>query len=170
MNAAQLPIQQNLLPTRACRKPFFQNKSVCFGWKKVSSPQVGKCSGIPRVLPAVPGVFPAVPGVFPAVSRVVPGVFPYLFLGMAQVLARQAEKVWRLSRYPWYEISSTNFHRCYSLLQIHNSKIQNYFSNLPNSFCLWLEFRCFSTEIAISDLKSLISYFLLKTLTRCPSG
>jgi len=70
-----------------------QNKSVCFGWKKVSSPQVGKCSGIPRVLPAVPGVFPAVPGVFPAVSRVVPGVFPYLFLGMAQVLARQAEKV-----------------------------------------------------------------------------
>ena len=45
------------------------------------------------MLPAVPGVFPAVPGVFPAVSRVVPGVFPYLFLGMAQVLARQAEKV-----------------------------------------------------------------------------
>ena len=46
-----------------------QNKSVCFGWKKVSSPQVGKCSGIPRVLPAVPRVFPAVPGVFP-------GLFP----------------------------------------------------------------------------------------------
>ena len=59
-----------------------QNKSVCFGWKKVSSPQVGKCSGIPRVLRRFPGCsrrfrrFPGCSRRFPGCSRRFPGLFP----------------------------------------------------------------------------------------------
>ena len=77
---------------------------------------------VPGVFPAVPGVFPVVPGVFPAVSRVVPGVFPYLLLGMFQVLARQAIKT-----FEDFHATRTKSHQpIFQMLQIHNRQTSRF--------------------------------------------
>ena len=104
------------------RKPFPRTNLHVLAAKKKSSLQAGKCSRIPRVFPAVPGVFPVVPGVFPAVSRVVPGVFPYLLLGMFQVLARQAIKT-----FEDFHATRTKSHQpIFQMLQIHNRQTSRF--------------------------------------------
>ena len=136
MNAAPLPIelrQHNLLPTRA--NPF--PEQICMFWlQKKTSLQAGKCSRIPRVFPAVPGVFPVVPGVFPAVSWVVPGVFPYLLLGMFQVLARQAIKTFE----DFHATRTKSRQPIFQMLQIHNRQTSRFLYQIAKLFVCDLSF------------------------------
>ena len=81
----------------------------------------------------VPGGSRGVPGGFPGCSRGVP-VFVFGYGSSPRQTSRKGLKTFTLPMVR--NLINNFFHRCYSLLQIHNSKSQDYFSNLPNSFCL----------------------------------